>query len=156
MKIQILTLTNKKFEISINSKDRIRIIKDKIQDIEGIPPDQMRLIYGGVQLEDEHLISDYNIIENSKIHLILKLRGGMAMKSDPINIRIIYETNYFLIKLDPLLSIKKLKTQIEQLTKIPASQQILLYNQNCLEDDNKNLKDYSVYENSEIMVSCLK
>ena len=95
MKIQILTLTNKKFEISINSKDRIRIIKDKIQDIEGIPPDQMRLIYGGVQLEDEHLISDYNIIENSKMHPILKLRGGMAIKSVPINIRIIYETNYF-------------------------------------------------------------
>ena len=76
MKIQVLSLTNKKFEILVNSKDRVRTIKDKIKEVEGIPPDQMRLIFGGALLEDEHFISDYNITDNSKIHLVLKLRGG--------------------------------------------------------------------------------
>ena len=117
MKIQILSLVNKKFEISVNSNDRVRTIKDKIQEIDGIPPDQMRLVFGGAQLEDEHLISDYNITENSKIHLVLKLRGGMAMKPNPIKIRIKYFENCSIIKVDSLISIKKLKIQIEQLTK---------------------------------------
>ena len=154
MKIQILSLVNKKFEISVNSNDRVRTIKDKIQEIDGIPPDQMRLVFGGAQLEDEHLISDYNITENSKIHLVLKLRGGMAMKPNPIKIRIKYFENCSIIKVDPLISIKKLKTQIEQLTKIPVSEQILLCNEYYLKDDNKNLKDYSIGENSQIIVSC--
>ena len=155
MKIQVLSLTNKKFEILVNSNDRVRTIKDKIKEVEGIPPDQMRLIFGGALLEDEHFISDYNITDNSKIHIVLKLRDGMSMKTNLINIRINHKGNCFIIKVDPLLSIKKLKIQIEQLTKIPVSQQILLCNAYCLKDDNKNLKDYSIGENSQIIVSFL-
>lgn len=87
MKILIQTLTNKKLCISVNSNDKVKTIKDKIQEKEGIPPDQQSLIFAGNKLEDEHFISDYNITENSKIHLVLKLRGGSkAIKSEPINI----------------------------------------------------------------------
>ncbi|KAH9646872.1 ubiquitin-NEDD8-like protein RUB1 [Citrus sinensis] len=74
--IKVKTLTGKEIEIDIEPTDTIERIKERVEEKEGIPPVQQRLIYAGKQLADDKTARDYNIEGGSVLHLVLALRGG--------------------------------------------------------------------------------
>lgn len=78
-RMYVKTLTGKSFPVYLNQLNETTIydLKLHIQENDGIPTDQMRLIFNGRELDDNKFLADYNLIRNGNIHMVLKLCGGM-------------------------------------------------------------------------------
>jgi len=76
MLIKVKTLTGKEIELDIEPTDKVERIKEKVEEKEGIPPQQQRLIFAGKQMNDEKTAADYKVTGGSVLHLVLALRGG--------------------------------------------------------------------------------
>ena len=80
MLIKVKTLTGKEIEVDIDPDCKVERIKERVEEKEGIPPSQQRLIFSGKQMSDEKKAVDYKIEGGSVLHLVLALRGGFNPK----------------------------------------------------------------------------
>ena len=135
--IFVKTLTGKIFNLYVDQRDTIREVKSQIQDKQGIPPDQQRLVFAGKQLEDAFTVNDYKIHRKSALHLVLRLANGFNLFVKTVTEKTIT------LEVERSDTIQEIKSKIQDREEIPPDKQCLLFRGRELEDD-RTLSYYDI------------
>jgi ubiquitin C len=152
MQLFIKTLIGPCFAIPCEETDTILELKQKMEKNyeEGMPPDQMRILWGGKQLEDERTIKDYGLMHNTTLHICLRLRGGMQLFIKTLI------GPCFAVPCEETDTILELKQKMEKNYEegMPPDQMRILWGGKQLEDE-RTIKDYGLMHNTTLHI-CLR